>query len=193
MWQVRRMSMTLMCHTGTYKSYCAASPQLALCLLQNRFSKSILVSPIRSSDPTKSWSNIATVSSDSMGKETVSSTTLDRIKQGKCSQQRKWKLNTCSALINPTYSRTVFDNLKACDKLLFFLNSVRAIFSMHIQTKELLFQECMAQREGLELGKKLSSAQLPILNQVLGCARLLTQSMMTPELAGGKRCPGALC
>lgn len=64
---------------------------------------------------------------------------------------------------------------------------------MHIQTKELLFQECMAQREGLELGKKLSSAQLPILNQVLGCARLLTQSMMTPELAGGKRHAQGLC
>lgn len=36
----------------------------------------------------------------------------------------------------------------------------------------------MAQIEDLEFGKKLSNAQLPILNQVLGHARLLTQSMM---------------
>lgn len=45
----------------------------------------------------------------------------------------------------------------------------------------------MAQIEDLELGKKFSDARLPILNQVLGHARLLTQSMMASELAGGKR------
>lgn len=51
----------------------------------------------------------------------------------------------------------------------------------------------MAQTEGLELGKKPSNARLPILNQVLGCARLLTQSRMAPELAGGKRHAQGLC
>lgn len=102
--------MALMCQTSTYMSYCKATPQLALCLLQNRFSKSILVSPIRSSDPTKSWSNIATVSSDSMGKETVSSTTLDRRRLGKCSQQGDMKYMLC--FTHPTHLRTIFANPK---------------------------------------------------------------------------------
>lgn len=92
---------------------------------------------------------------------------------------------------NPTQLRTVFSNLKASDKLWFSLNSVCAIFSVYVQTKELLFQECMAWIEGLESGKKLSSAWLPILN--LGCAQLLTQNMMAPELAESKRHAQELC
>lgn len=94
---------------------------------------------------------------------------------------------------NPTHLRTVFDNIQASEKLRFSLNSVCAIFSVHVQTKELLFLECMARIEGLELGKKLSNAWLPILNQALWCARLLTQNMMAPELAGGKRHAQELC
>ena len=43
-------------------------PQVALCLLKNLFSRSILVSPMRSSDPSRSQSNTDTERMESCGK-----------------------------------------------------------------------------------------------------------------------------
>lgn len=62
--------------TVTHVSYFADIPHTARCRLQQRFSRSILVSPMRSSIPTKSQSQIWTVSSDSIGKVLSISTHL---------------------------------------------------------------------------------------------------------------------
>lgn len=57
-------------------------PQVALYLLQKRFSKSIFVSPIRSSVPTRSQSYTDTVSMDSMGNVASMSNDLSTDEQG---------------------------------------------------------------------------------------------------------------
>ena len=51
----------------TYGSYLVARPEVARCRLKNRFSRSIFVSPIKSSDPRRSQSYIETVRIESCG------------------------------------------------------------------------------------------------------------------------------
>lgn len=55
---------------------------------------------------------------------------------------------------HPTCLRTAFDKSKTSGRVWFSISSVCAVFSVHVQTQELLFQECMPLDRGLGAREK---------------------------------------